>query len=132
MTFVPPLVDPLSYYSSLDIYMNTSRHEGMPLSVLEAMACGLPVVAPKIGGIPEVISNEAEGILVDPPSLENFMNASLRLIDDPQLRCKLGQRASEKVRSLFSSSSMAKKYRDLYSDLLALDPCFRMHKTTEP
>ena len=53
------------FYHSLDLYLNTSVHEGIPMSILEAMAYSLPVVAPDVGGISEVVSNSEDGYLIE-------------------------------------------------------------------
>ena len=115
--FVDPRPDPISYYQSLDLYLNTSIHEGIPISVLEAMAMGLPVVAPRVGGIPEMIDHEQHGLLVDSRSAKDFADACMRLIDDEGLRKKLGDRAFRRVREQFSCERMTRGYTQLYCEL---------------
>ena len=78
--------DPMPYYQSLDLYLNTSLHEGIPLSILEAMACGKPVVAPKVGGIPEIISHEENGVLIEAREPKKIADSCLRLMQDEDLR----------------------------------------------
>jgi len=58
------LDDMFPFYRSLDLYLNTSVHEGIPMSILEAMPHGLPVVAPNVGGISEVVDNGEDGYLI--------------------------------------------------------------------
>ena len=115
MNFVEPVTDPFPFYQSLDIYLNTSRHEGIPLSILEAMACGLPVIAPNVGGIPEIFDDPAEGILVDKFDPEEFTDQCLTLINDADLRLNIGKRARQNVQSSFSAEFMADSYRQLYT-----------------
>jgi len=109
------VTDPSAYYESLDIYINTSLHEGIPMSILEAMAAGIPVVAPQVGGIPEIITDGEEGLLVDNRTPSAFGAACLRLMNDPSLRTRMGARAKAKVEASFSDVAMAAQYRRLYT-----------------
>jgi glycosyltransferase involved in cell wall biosynthesis len=109
-------VNPFPYYSSLDIYLNTSLHEGIPLSILEAMACGKPVVAPRVGGISEIINNGKNGILVDERRAELFVEACLRLIEDHKYRKDISANARKQVESQFNDVSMANSYSMLYQE----------------
>jgi glycosyltransferase involved in cell wall biosynthesis len=113
-----PQTDPRPYYQSLDIYLNTSIHEGLPLSILEAMACGIPVVASKVGGIPEVIIHGDDGFLVAGRKMEGFVDGCLRLMEDEGLRKRVGRKASEKIASSFCVSRMGESYRELYFGLM--------------
>ena len=112
--FISPMPDPMPYYQSLDLYLNTSLHEGIPLSILEAMACGKPVVAPKVGGIPEIISDGENGILVEAREPKKIADSCLRLMQDKKLRKNLGEKASKRIASYFSNSKMAECYQRLY------------------
>lgn len=119
LTFETPRPDPLPYYRSLDIYLNTSLHEGLPLSLLEAMACGKPVVAPNVGGIPELLAQGEQGFLVSSRQAHGFAEPCLRLIQDGNLRLRLGEKAAQHVTQRFSSIQMTMAYRDLYRRLMS-------------
>ena len=112
--FLSPMPDPMPYYQSLDLYLNTSLHEGIPLSILEAMACGKPVVAPKVGGIPEIISHEENGVLIEAREPKKIADSCLRLMQDEDLRKNLGEDASKRIAEYFSNSKMAGCYQRLY------------------
>ena len=112
--FLEPVSDPAPYYRSLDVYVSTSHHEGLPLSVIEAMACGVPVVAPRVGGIPEIVVDGEQGFLVDSHDPSEFARRILDLVRDPALRREMGDRAAQRVRSDFSAAGMADRYRALY------------------
>ena len=109
-----PRADPESYYRSLDIYVNTSRDEGLPLSVLEAMACGIPVVAPLVGGIPEIIADGVEGFLVRSRRPTEFAGSCVSLIEDRDLRITMGRNALTRARLHYSDRRMAESYENLY------------------
>jgi glycosyltransferase involved in cell wall biosynthesis len=115
--FLTPRPVPFPYYQSLDLYLNTSLHEGIPLSILEAMTCGKPVIAPKVGGIPEIISDGEEGILIETREPKMIADSCLRLMQDKDLIKNMGEKASKRIASYFSNSKMAKCYQRLYSDL---------------
>jgi L-malate glycosyltransferase len=117
--FLPACFDPFPYYRSIHLFLNTSLHEGVPLSMIEAMASGLPVVAPRVGGIPEIIENGRQGILVDERTPDGFASACLELMRSHELRRKMGKSARERSVKHFSSSRMASSYLDLYKESCA-------------
>jgi glycosyltransferase involved in cell wall biosynthesis len=111
---LPPLADPFPYYRTLDVYLNTSRHEGIPMSLLEAMACGVPVVAPEVGGIPEMITHGADGYLVRSRRADDLARTCLDLLRDPAGRRSVQDKARETVAARFSADVMASRYLELY------------------
>nr|WP_279330500.1 glycosyltransferase [Desulfuromonas soudanensis] len=113
------LEDMDSFYQGLDLYLNTSVHEGIPMTILEAMAWGLPVVAPNVGGIPEVIKDGVEGFLLPNRDPGRFAEKCRQLQGDAGLRERMGRAARNKVQSAFSAGAMAQKYEQIYRDLAA-------------
>ena len=105
-----------SFYRGLDLYLNTSVHEGIPMTILEAMARGLPVIAPQIGGIVEIIEHGVEGFLVPTGILKAFAE-KCRLLKDAELRQRMGQAARLKIEKSFSAEHMSREYYQLYRDL---------------
>jgi glycosyltransferase involved in cell wall biosynthesis/protein-tyrosine-phosphatase len=112
--FVTPRPDPFAYYDSLDVYVNTSHHEGLPLSVVEAMACGKPIVSAAVGGIPEVVTHGEHGFLVQEREADRFAAWYLTLMRDDSLRATMGERAATMAHSRLSAQAMADAYRRLY------------------
>jgi glycosyltransferase involved in cell wall biosynthesis len=117
-TLMPHTANPWPYYRSLDVYLNTSELEGLPLSLLEAMATGTPVVAPAVGGIPEVVRHGSDGFVVKSSDAGDFADACARLILDGDLRARLGEKARVRVRNEFSAAAMSDRYRDLYRGIM--------------
>jgi len=117
--FVAPRPDPIPYYRTLDLYLNTSLHEGIPLSLIEAMACGMPVVSSAVGGIPEIVTDGEDGYLVEGREAGRFAERCLSLMRDDHLRKTMGERASVHARSRFGASAMAGAYRRLYDECAA-------------
>lgn len=105
------------YYKGIDIYMNTSIHEGIPLSILEAMSYGKPIIAPNIGGISEIINNGSEGYLINERDPKIFAEKCLELFENKSLRYSMGAHAREKIEKEFSNERMAQEYYQLYLDL---------------
>src|SRR5262249_19587226 len=114
MEFLAPRPDPFPYYDSLDVYINTSLHEGLPLSIIEAMACGKPIVSAAVGGIPEVVTDGEHGFLVETRDAKRFAERCLTLLVDDSLRTAMGERAAVTAHARLSSAAMAAAYRDLY------------------
>jgi len=89
-------------YAAFDVLALTSRHEGTPLAVLEAMACGLPIVATSVGGVPELVCDDESGVLVAPSDAGAIAAAVLALLDDPRRRSSLSAAARARVVERFA------------------------------
>jgi len=108
-----------SFLSKVDVFVLSSIREGIPVAMLEAMAIGVPVVATKVGGIPEVIQDNVDGLLVDSRNSEMLADALKRVIEDSSLGNSIGEAGRKKVKCLFSCEAICKQYEELYTDLLA-------------
>ena len=111
--------DVSAFYRGLDVYLNTSLHEGIPMSILEAMAHNLPVIAPAVGGLVEIIEDGVDGFLVASRDPEVFAEKCL-LLRDPELRLRMGRAARAKVERCFSADMMARSYLRLYHELAGI------------
>jgi L-malate glycosyltransferase len=107
------------FYMGLDLYINTSLHEGFPMSVLEAMSHGLPVIAPMKGGIREAVADGVEGFLIEERDPKRFAQKCLEIYRDRELRSKMGAASRERVAREFSIETMAEKYFELYRKVLS-------------
>ena len=105
--------------ASSDVFVLSSGSEGLPLSILEAMAAGLPVVATKVGGVPELVLEGETGFLVPPGDPHSLAAALERLLDDSELRGRLGAAGRIRVEERFDLVSTRQAHLDLYSALLA-------------
>ncbi len=101
-------------FAALDVYVLCSRSEGMPNTVLEAMASGVPVVSTQVGGADELIVPEETGLLVPPARPELLAQALGRLIDDPALRLRMGAAGKARATAQFSLAAMVKGYEAVY------------------
>jgi glycosyltransferase involved in cell wall biosynthesis len=105
--------------SALDIFVLSSEIEGLPVAMLEAMAASRPVVATQVGGIPQVIQNGQNGLLVPPKDPTGLAKAILTLIEDGDLRESMAQEGYRTVETRFSVDVVSKQVIALYDDLLA-------------
>jgi glycosyltransferase involved in cell wall biosynthesis len=97
-----------------DLFLLPSLTEGMPLSVLEAMAQRLPVVATSVGGIPELMQDGVHGLLIPTENPAALAEAIGKLADDPAKRAAMGESGYNRVKDDFSFAEMARRYEDLY------------------
>ena len=102
-----------------DVFVLSSNSEGMPVSVLEAMAAGLPVVASRVGGVPEQVTDGETGLLVEPGDPDELAAALARLNHDPELRRRLGAAARARAERAFDLEPFRRAHVELYSRELA-------------
>lgn len=100
--------------SLTDIYAHISLQEGFPISLLEAMSIGKPVIATKIGGIPEIIIDGENGILVD-SNASNIAEKIIQLYENKQQMTKLGKNAQKIIEEKYNWSQIANKYLEIYN-----------------
>ncbi len=103
--------------SLIDIFVLPSITEGLPLALLEAMACGKPVVATSVGGVPEIVKNGLNGILVQPKDPEALHGAMKELLNNADMREKMGHEGRMICEKGFSSRVMVDRIEDLYDTL---------------
>ena len=111
--------DPAPAYRDADIFMMTSDYEGTPNVVLEAMACGLAVIATRVGGVPELVEHGASGFLVEAGRIDRLLEATLALIENPGKRQDFGSRGRALVKARHSPGQLPKILTQIYQAALA-------------
>lgn len=109
-----------NYFRYFNVFVISSLTEGMPITLLEAMHAGVPVVATRVGGIPDMIVNEKSGYLVPPKEPYAIASAIEHIINNPETIAPLVKNAGERLLQRYSSEIMAKKYMDIYKTLEAI------------
>jgi len=120
LTLLGHVHDIAGFFSSLDIYLNTSKHEGIPMTVLEAMKNRLPVVVPDVGGMGEIVVHDRTGCLVRGRDAASFAEVLLALAGSPARREELGTEALGRIKERFSTRAMVQSYQALYRDVLGV------------
>ncbi len=110
--------NPRTYLEEFDIFAMPSRSEGFPLAVVEAMLAGLPVVATRVGSIPEAVRDGETGLLIDKDDVDGLMSALRQLRDDAELRVCLGEQGREIALRNFTVDVMVKRYESLWRELV--------------
>lgn len=112
--------DAAKFLNNLDIFLLSSSSEGFSLATIEAMACGIPVIATRSGGPEEIITHGEDGILIDIDSPEQIVDALLLLKNESSLRRQIIDNALQMVRTRFSLDNMIKNYESLYLNILGI------------
>jgi glycosyltransferase involved in cell wall biosynthesis len=103
----------------------SSRTEGMPNALLEAMACGLPCVATRVSGSEDIIQHGVNGLLVESEDYQGMAQALLTLLSDPVLAQKYGQAARATIEKHYSLEHVTDKYVELYQNMLNRNCCYK-------
>ena len=106
-----------SLLKDFDIFVLASDTEGLPVALLEAMATGLPVIATRVGGVPELIADGVNGILVPPGGPQELAEAIDQLVRNPELRHRLGAAGRERAVKQFNIQATVGKHEELYKTL---------------
>ena len=120
LTFVGFVENVGDYLAAFDVFILPSRKEGIGSILLDAMEQRLPVIASSVGGVPEIVHEGENGILIEPARPDQLQAAILRLYHSPELRSQMGERGTL-VAKKFTASVMCEKYLTLYRALLATD-----------
>jgi len=118
ITFMDVRRDILEWLPHFDIFVLPSAWEGISLALLEAMASGLPVIATAVGGTSEVVIDYENGILVPSGDVSALADALIVLIDNPDLRTRMGEAAHQRISQEFTVDQSVNKISHLYDQLL--------------
>jgi glycosyltransferase involved in cell wall biosynthesis len=103
-----------AYLRYFQVFVLPSLTEGLPITLLEAMQEGVPVVATRAGGIPHVIENGRSGVLVDSHDARALSEGILRMLCDEHNADRMRRQAEDIVKQNFTSAAMARQYADVY------------------
>ena len=118
VVFAGTCSDIVRHLQAAAVFVLPSRSEGMPNAVLEAMACGVPIIATSVGGVPDIIQNGRNGLLIAPDDIRALSSALASLFTDPELAARIGTRARMDAESLFSLDRITDVYLALYQNLI--------------
>lgn len=107
-----------SYYQAADVYIHPSKIDTFPNVILEALACGLPVVSTSVGGIPEQVDDGKTGFLVSPGDMTQMINRVAQLLEDKNMWQSFSQKASEAARQRFNLNQEVENYLNWYEEIL--------------
>jgi glycosyltransferase involved in cell wall biosynthesis len=104
--------------AALDVAVSSSAFEGSPLAVMEYMESARPIVATRVGGVPDLIENGVHGLLVDPGDVPALSAAIRRMLDEPEAARRMGQAAHDRRRHEFTVDLMVRRFEALYERLV--------------
>jgi glycosyltransferase involved in cell wall biosynthesis len=117
--------DVAPFYAAFDALVLPSRNEGTPVSAIEALAAGRPVVATRVGGVPDVVRDSEDGFLVDAGATDDLGDRLDQLARDPELRARMGERGRERVLPRYAVDRLVRDVDQLYKSLLASEAAAR-------
>ena len=106
------------YLEDADAFVMPSLREGFPMSLIEAAACGLPVIASRVGGIPDLVNHGENGLLCDPNDTDALVNILAEYIQSPERYAATAQAMGESIRTRFSAATWAERTESLYETLV--------------
>jgi glycosyltransferase involved in cell wall biosynthesis len=112
----------LAFFRNADIFIYPSYHEGMPIAVLEAMACGLPIVATRVGGLPDLVVDGFNGVLAEPGRPDQLAAALYRLSMDDGVRRSMEQRSLQLAVDRYDMEQCVARLVGIYEAVLADGP----------
>jgi glycosyltransferase involved in cell wall biosynthesis len=110
---------PEDLLAEADIFVLPSQYEGLPISILEAMAFGLPIIASRVGGVPSVVRDGKEALLITAGSQDGLEEALRKLLVSTSLRVGMGRCAQERFEAAWTADVMADAYAALYGEVMA-------------
>jgi glycosyltransferase involved in cell wall biosynthesis len=116
--FLGSVADLAPVYQAADMFLLTSDHEGTPNVLLEAMSCGLPVIATRVGGVPEVVEDGVNGYLIEPSDEELLMQRILYLVAAKDQRLAIGREARRRIQRSYSPESLSTRLQAIYRAVL--------------
>lgn len=118
--YIPRVSNPhivAQYYQAADLYLHAAKADTFPNTILEAMACGLPVIASNVGGIPEQVVDGVTGFLVPPGNPDLVVSAVQYLLDNPSIAQEFSRAAVVRVNELFTQEQMVEQYVQWYREI---------------
>jgi glycosyltransferase involved in cell wall biosynthesis len=103
----------------LDVLALPAHHEGQPMVILEALACGVPTIATAVGAIPETITHGETGFLIEQPSVADLARYLRVLMDTPRLHKRMSENCLREWESRFSVEAMGQRYLEVYEAAIA-------------
>jgi N-acetyl-alpha-D-glucosaminyl L-malate synthase BshA len=116
--FVGEQQDLVPWLSTADLFLLPSSQESFGLAALEAMSCGVPVVASRVGGLPDVITHGATGFVFDPDDIQGMAECGISLLTAPARARAIGAAAAAEVRARFSAAKVVPQYEAFYEEVL--------------
>jgi len=106
------------FLSISDLLICVSENESFGLSVLEAMSCGVPVIASCVGGIPEIVINEQQGFLLEPSDIDGFARAGIEILSNEALQKRMGMAGADRAKRYFDAEIIVPLYEQYYQKVL--------------
>jgi glycosyltransferase involved in cell wall biosynthesis len=130
--FTGAVADTVHYLQASDVYVQPSFTEGLPISVLEAMGCSLPVIATGVGGVTDLLSNGANGLIIPPHDPDVLSDCLLEMLSNPDLRHRLGSQARQDVTAYCAIDKVGQAHLELYRRLVDGQPYSPQSATETP
>lgn len=116
--FIGHVSNIIPYLSKMDVFVLPSQGEGLPLSIIEAMACGLPVIATNVGGIPDLVIQGKTGLLLSESTPDSLSEAIIKLIKNPELSHAMGNKGRQRAQKYFSSDRWIYELEKIFEEAI--------------